>query len=418
MAATTGAQRTDQSAMRRHHLALVAALIRDRGGPSRSELAATTGLNKVTVSSLINDLIDSGLVEEGEPRRVSGRAGRPTAPLMISETRLAAVAAEINVDHVTVSATSLLGTELATATATIDGLTQPPDQVVAAFLDALDEVYAATVARGRRVTDIVVGVPGIISASATDVVHAPYLRWRDVPVVEMVRSRLGESAPPVRLDRLSNLAAMAELAAGAGAARTIGLLYGNYGVGGTAVVDGTVLRGATGYGGDIGHIQIDPNGPLCACGRRGCLQAHIGIAELLTRIEQHPSADPVVRAGTLEEKVRAAADLAGTPAGAEVRTILAGQARWLARGAAVLIQVLSPELIVLGGHYTHLAPHLLDGYSAELSRLVAPAVLGGTTTVVSALGMSAPMVGALHRICDGVIGDPASLTADRPLTDR
>jgi predicted NBD/HSP70 family sugar kinase len=172
-------------------------------------------------------------------------------------------------------------------------------------------------------------------------------------------------------------------------------LTGEVGVGAGVIMDGRLRRGFQGYAGEIGHIQIDPDGADCRCGRRGCLEAVAGIGAVL----QHTA--PEATAAELEPEIDEVARLArsGDPGTLD---LLAGIGRDLGKGVAVLAAVLNPEVAVLGGYYVPLAPWLLPPAQEELLRRSIAPEAGGCRLVASTLGYGAAALGAAARVLDSV----------------
>lgn len=398
----------DQAAVRRSNLALVLRHLRDAGSRSRAGIAADTGLNKGTVSSLVSELVERGLVREGERER-AGAVGRPGTIVELDGRGVGGIGVEINVDYLTALVLDLTGTVLFEQRVALDVQALP----VAKVLDAGAELTARALRECRRLgvmpAGVTVGVPGLVDVAGV-VAVAPNLHWTDVPVVhgitERLTRRLGPPSFPIRTANDANLGALGEYAMGS-VAGTADLVYltGEIGVGGGVISGGRLLGGTAGFAGEIGHIQLDPAGQLCGCGRRGCWETLVGLAGML-RLAASP-ADPVHDPSLdLEQRL----DLIRRRAERKDRRTLDALARvgtGLGVGAAVLVNVFNPRVVLLGGYFAQLGPYLLGPMLTELeARVVAPGI-GGCRVELSWLGFSAAARGGAHVALQAVFDDPA-----------
>lgn len=392
--------RADHNDVRRNNLEVVLRHLAAVGPDSRAGIAARAGLTRATVSRLVGELIGLRLVREAG-RDSGGRAGRPGTRLELDGHHVLSLGAEVNVDYLSLLAIDLSGREVLHRRRAFDAVSAGPRASIEALAElcraALDELSSAeTVLAG-----VTVAVPGLVDVAAGVVAQAPNLHWLDVPVAEPLRHALGLLRVHVGND--ANLAAVAEYRVGV-AAGTPNLVYitGEVGIGGGIIVGGQSLLGTRGYGGEIGHMTIDPEGPLCACGRRGCWEACIGLNALLQSVPGAPSGEvaPEVK---LEPTVRRAE--AGDPA---TLAVLDELGTLIGVGAANVANVVDPEVIILGGYFVHLAEWLLPAARRALAQ-GALAPHSRVRLVASDLGFAAAARGgAIHGI-DAVISNPTTL---------
>jgi predicted NBD/HSP70 family sugar kinase len=399
----------DQAAVRRGNLGRVLRLLRDEGPRSRARIAEETGLNKATVSSLVAELADRGLVTTGDVHR-GGSVGRPGLLVELDGRAVSAIGVELNVDFVAVLVLDLCGDVLLEHRMALD--------VPALGAEGtLDEV-ARLVQRARAATahatpvGLTVAVPGLVRSVDGVVTLAPNLGWRDVPLLEGLTARIGPGVP-VRVENDANLSAIAEWATGP-EARTPDLVYltGEVGVGGGLIVDGRLLRGAAGLSGEVGHTPLGDPDVVCGCGRRGCWETAVGLGALL-RAAADP--DDPVRDATRDLETRLAEVAARADAG-DRRTLdaLDGVGRALGTGAAVLINLVNPTVVLLGGYFAVLGRFLVEPMTAELRHRVFGPDLAGARVVLSGLGFTAAVRGGAHVALEAVLDDPALVPVRTP----
>ncbi|WP_214412469.1 ROK family transcriptional regulator [Sphaerisporangium fuscum] len=391
--AHAGPQPADFADVRATNLAVVLRFVRENAPCSRADIAASTGLNKATVSSLVADLIDRRLLRE--TGLTENRVGRPATMLVLDGSPYAAIGIEVNVDYLTAVAVDLAGTELLSWRRSFPGATATPSQAVAAVAALARRVLGRMGKEARQVLGLTVAVPGLIDVGGT-VRIAPNLGWRDVDLSGDLAKALRDPGFPVLVDNDANLGALAEHRFGPhGGAGNLVYLTGEVGVGAGVIMDGRLRRGGQGFAGEIGHIQIDPTGADCRCGRRGCLEAVAGIGAVLQRTA--PDATPAELEPEIDEVVRLAQG-----EDAEILATLRTIGHELGKGVAIIANVLNPEVIILGGYYIALAPWVLPAAQEEVAgRSFAPDA-GGTRLVASTLGYRAAALGAAARVLDSI----------------
>ncbi|MFI6206104.1 ROK family protein [Streptomyces sp. NPDC051041] len=378
-----------QQGMRRRNLARVMHTVSAGGPLSRAAVASCIGLTRAAVSSLVDELIRSGLLEELGPER-PGRVGRPGSALAVSGRGPAGVGAEVGVDHLAVCAVDLRGQVRARAVRYGANRGRSPEPVAGELAGLVRRVVAEAEGQGLWPAGLAVAVPGLVARDARTVVRAPNLDWQDTDLGALLPGDL-----PLTVDNEANFGALAELWLGDGTPRDFLHVSAEIGIGAAVVVDGRLLRGTRGFAGELGHVPVRPDGPECACGGRGCLEQYAGEDAVLRAAGVAPGEDRVGllagRAAQGDEAVRRALRDAGTALGIALT------------GA---VNLLDPDGVVLGGALAGLAPWLLPSLRAELARRTA----GPACPVsVSELGSEGPLLGAAHSVVRGVLDDPASV---------
>ncbi|MEU2431533.1 ROK family transcriptional regulator [Streptomyces sp. NPDC007861] len=399
----------DRASLRRSNLGLVLRLLRDAGPRPRAQIADETGLPKATITNLVAELVERGLVREGETER-HGSVGRPGRTVEIDGRTICGIGVEINVDYVSLIAFDLRGETIVERHTPLDARRTGPEAVLDHVAEAIAETSESLRARGVRPVAVTIAAPGVIGMDTGVVSYASNIGWRDVAVTEGLRTRLGPTAPPIRLENDAKLGAVAEyLVAAASDIHDLIYVTGETGVGGGIISDGRLLRGSAGFAGEIGHMPLDPGGQPCACGRQGCWETMVGLAALLRLAARpdDPVHDPTVELEHRLTELRRRAD-ADDPA---TRAALERIADGLALGLALLADVLNPRAIVLGGYFAHFGDYLIDRVGAELSARVMAPEAGRCEVMLSTLGFSAAARGGAYLALDRVYQDPSAVSA-------
>ena len=383
----------NQRSVRRHNLGVVLRHVAEQGPRSRAAIAQETGLNKTTVSSLVGELIDFGLVRETQVE-MRGTVGRPALPVELSGRRVVGLGLELGVDFLAVRAADLAGDERHRALAAVDNRGRPVDDVLDDLARMAAEALAVVREQDLLTAGAVIAVPGLVDSDGRLLV-APNLGWSGVSVPELVGERLDRPPFPIQAENEANLGALAELWEGAGREFS-DFIYvsGELGVGAGIIVGGELFRGAHGFGGELGHTTVDPEGGLCACGNRGCLETRVALGALL----RAAGLDPGARVGELAERAKEGDE--------RVLGALAEAGRWLGVGVASAANLLNPRGVVIGGYFATLAPWLLPGLQQELDARVLSAEWDAPRVVTSALGAEAAVRGASARALRRVFADP------------
>jgi predicted NBD/HSP70 family sugar kinase len=362
---------TSADDVRRRNLSGVLTLVHRHGCLSRSDLTRRTGLSRSTVKDLVEELAEHGLVEEAQPT-ASPQVGRPS-PVVRPRQRALAIAVNPEIDSVTVGLVGLGGEVLDVVRHPTHGAPTVAQAVKTAA--ASIERIRRGLEPGRHLAAIGVAVPGLVRGGST-VRLAPHLDWHDADVSDMLSAA---TDLPVSVANDANLGAIAEHLFGrhASADHMIYLNGGAGGIGAGVVVAGELLDGAAGYAGELGHTYVGGTA-RCHCGSVGCLETEVSQSQ--TFDDESSSASK-----TLED-----------------------QALFLGIALGNAVNVLNPELIVLGGFlrvFPSLVPQVLDDAVASHS-LRAPREL--VRIVPASLGSETLMIGAAELAFAPLLSDPAA----------
>jgi predicted NBD/HSP70 family sugar kinase len=377
-------QTADHTDIRATNLAAVLGFLRRQAPCSRAAIASGTGLNKATVTSIVSDLLDRRLVRETQ--QTQNHVGRPATLLVLDGSAYAAIGIEVSARGLTALAYDTAGEQVLRWHRAGPGVDAAPAKTVAAVAALARRALTTVQSSSRRVLGITVGVPGLVNRDGS-IVLAAGLGWRDVPLQADLAAALGRPDIPVTVDNDASLAVLAEHLYGplAGYENLI-QLAGDTGVGAGIIVDGRPLKGHLGYVGEIGHLRLVADGPLCGCGRRGCLEALASLPAILSRIDGLTDPDPQIQ---LDHLIRRADD-----GEAAVTKILSEAGTHLGHGIAALVNILNPEYVVLGGAYALLAPHLSPAITKALHESAIAPEAGGCTVVASTFPHTATPLGA------------------------
>jgi predicted NBD/HSP70 family sugar kinase len=272
---------------RGHNRSLVLTTLFHDGAMSRADLARVTGLTRVTTSDLVGELVGDGLVVEQGTRQGS-RPGKPAMLVDLDRSGLQVVGLDLS------DSREYRGAVIDLAGSVIDrrAVPRPPDGDAEAALAALRQLATALLETApRRVLGVGVGAPGIISGDGV-VYSSPNLGWFDLPLRQMLTDELGV---PVHVANDADVAALAEYTLG-GASGDVLVVKVGRGVGGGLLTRGELIRGSRGAAGEIGHVTVGADvGPLCVCGKSGCLESWMSIRSLEDRIAQGADRDDVLR---------------------------------------------------------------------------------------------------------------------------
>ena len=378
--------------MRRHNLGRLLRILHLNGSMSRADLTRLTKLNRSTVGALTTELAQAGLVRERSP--VGRGVGRPSIVVEPNSEGVFALAFDLRVER-TVAAVVGLGGVVLGRWEVRHGRRETTPTEVLREVELLASEHLVEAPAGALCLGVGVSVPGVVRHADGLVRFAPNMGWIDVPVALLLGELLSTSLPII-VGNDANLGAISEHVRGAAAGSSnVIFLSGEVGVGGGIILGGRLMVGAGGYGGEVGHMVVNPSGRSCRCGRRGCWETEIGEDAVLKALggTRHDDVDTLL------------ASLASRGAGdaPDLRRV----ARWLGIGLANLVNIFNPEVVVFGGLLRKILPLVQEHLGEQFdTALVAPREQ--VRLALPALGRDSALLGAAESIFAQLLDDPLS----------
>jgi predicted NBD/HSP70 family sugar kinase len=384
---TTGAP-TGTEHVRRQNVALILRSLRSDGPATRTELARRTGLAKATVGTIVGDLSAGRAVTEDES--VPSGRGRPGRPVTLTGESIIGLGFEVNVDYIAAVALDLAGTVKLIETRSVTP-GQPPS--VGQLLGVAGEIRDSLIADGHTVVGATVAVPALVSHDNRIVVWAPNLGWDDLQLATELEAAFGGTCPTT-IDNDANCAALAEASHGV-STDVVSSLYltGTVGIGAGIIENGRLIRGGSGFAGEVGHMPIGDPVSVCGCGRNGCWEASIGLRAMLRGVGMAEQETPLRTASAVASLAEGDQD---------IRDALEVLGRDLGTGLATLATVLDPEVIVLGGYFVPLGAYVVPAASEVLAARLPSATMHLPEIRLSTLGIHAAALGAAEGALAGV----------------
>ncbi len=387
-----------QEEIRRHNLGTLLRYVHVKGPMSRAELTTSLGLNRSTIGALTADLTAVGLVREEVPRD-HGRAGRPSLVVRPQSERFYVYAFTVEVDRVTAARVGLGGVVLDRRQVARPRGDRPADKVVAPLAEFVRDTEkvvpsdAMCIGSAAAVSAIVRQEDGLVRLGG-------HIGWVDEPLGAALAEALGDAhgfdvKPAVRNG--ADLAVLAEHTRGVAVGiDNVIYLHGDAGIGGGIIAGGRAVTGHGGYGGEVGHMAVNPQGRSCACGSRGCWETEIG---------EHALVRGAGRDGTGRAAVASVID-AASRGDAMAQASLRHVGDWLGFGVANLVNIFNPEMIIFGGSLRDVYLASAAQVRGRLNKMCVQAVREHVRLRTSALGEDAELLGAAELAFERLLADP------------
>ena len=357
--------------------------LRERGRISQADIARVTGLSRTTVHTLVAELKDSGVVYEVETNAREIRGGRPAVQLMLRDSSLAVVGIDFGHSHVQVAVADIAHDVLAERRCDLE-VRHDARTALDTAARMVDEVLAEAGVERKSVIAAGIGIPGPVDRARGTAGSATILPgWIGVRIGDEMQQRLGI---PVEIENDANLGALAEMTWGAGReCSNIAYIKAATGIGAGIVIDGRLLRGASGTAGEIGHTTLDESGALCYCGNRGCLET----------VASGPAIIALVSSGQPDVQSLAQVIELAIGGDARCRRAISDAGREIGVAVAGLCNLINPERVIVGGLLSRVGDLLLQPIRESIRRHAVFAAAERVEVVAAVFVERAELLGSL-----------------------
>lgn len=377
---------------------------------SRIELARLTGLNKATVSSLINELINNQFIREVGAGAAKS-AGRRSVLLDINPARGCIVSGEIGGDFISVICTDFTAAIIWRQRAEVSrGTSQTA--IIARTVEMLRQAITAGTAQAGAPLGLALAVPGLIDRNNGTLLFAPNLGWENIPIAEMLRRSFDTA---IFVDNEATLAALGEQYFGAAKGYSEVLyISAGVGLGGGLVLNGNLYNGSAGFAAEFGHMTMEPQGEQCQCGNQGCWETQVSQAALFRYItdamRQGRATILTETTNGRAERLTVAAVVAAASSGDTLAlTALQKIGRHLGIGIASLVNALNPRLVVFGGVLSLAGDLLLPVVTEALHQRALHWNEETAQIVIARFGPDASVMGGVAKVFQTVLANPAQV---------
>ena len=378
---------------------------------SRADIARISGLNRGTVSSLVDELIYEGYVKEIGPG--DSVMGRKPIMLQFNSENGVIIGIDLGVNYILLLLADLKAKVLVRRRLTIEPKSGEK-RILERMFSAIDQLLLTSPPTPKGVLGLGIGVPGLVEMEHGVLVFAPNLGWKNVPLKEMLEERY---KIPAYVDNEANMGAIGEKWFGAGqGVRHMVYLSVGVGVGAGIILNGDIYRGSTGYAGEIGHFTMLPDGPECGCGNRGCWEALASEGAILRRLgEAMERGDAIILEATAREKRRhgegecMALDvlIEACERGDEVsRSVLRETGKYLGIGIAGLVNTFNPEMVIVGNNIVRCGSWVFEEVRKELKARGLSRLLRGVEVIPAMLGLDACAIGGVSVVLNDLLDLP------------
>jgi glucokinase-like ROK family protein len=401
----------DQALVREINLSTVLSYLQENIPLSRAQLANLIGLNKTTVSSLVEELLDRGLVHQVGQDTSGG--GRPATLLDLAPQAGCIIGLALGVDFISAVLTDFAGQVRWRHLQETDP-TESQDAIITQTLRLVDKALAANQSCGARLLGLGLATPGTVNVEEGVLIFSPNLQWRNVPFRQIFHEHAGL---PVFVDNDANAGAVAEHLFGvAQQAQDFIFIFAGVGVGGGLFLKGELYRGTGGFAGEIGHtnFMLEPYRAPCRCGNRGCWETYTNQYSIVERVR----ARLAVRRNSLIPQLMAEQHSpltvpiilqAAEANDAEAMEALTEAGSAMGLGIANLVNIFNPEMVILGGTLSAAGKYLLPAIKEAVEKTALPEIRQQVQILLSAFGPDASVMGAAALVIEAILSNPSSV---------
>ncbi|HUI87728.1 MAG TPA: ROK family transcriptional regulator [Anaerolineales bacterium] len=390
----------DHAFIREVNLSSVLRLIHSAAPLSRARLAAETGLNKSTVSSLVEDLLDRSLIHETGINSIG--TGRPAMLLEINPQAGGIIGVELGVDFIAIVLTDFVGEILFRKKVIADPAASQMKTLNQSFR-LIEETVGVCRAKGYRILGLSFSIPGTVELNEGLLIFAPNLNWHNTPIRKIFSERTGLK---VFVENDANAAAIAEHLFGvAQKLNDFIFVFAGVGLGGGLFLNGQLYRGRGGYAGEIGHTSImaEPFRLPCRCGNLGCWETYANQESIIRRMQ--------ARLDEKQDRTLSIASIKQAADGGDQDAIdsisEAGTAMGI--GLAGLVNIFNPERVIIGGPISVVGDYLLPFIQKSVNKYSMAEIAVQTEVSISEFGPDASLIGAAAIVVDDILKNPTHI---------
>lgn len=371
-------KKRDQEYIKQNNLKMILDIIKSKRSISRAEIVKITNMSPTSVSRIVGSLIDLGLVKETETS--SGGVGRKAILLDLDLESVMTIGVYINKHIINVGIVNFGGEILYKDKIELKPKDIHPDILISKACELIRDTIKNSKINSSKIIGIGVSLPGIINSKNGEVIFSAPLSWENVHIAQAIESELNIKTI---VDNDVKLEALAESLYGVGknSGKTALVNFGR-GVGSALIIDGEIFRGVTNIAGEIGHITIDPNGILCECGRRGCLQTFIVEDNLIEE------ANKVKKIVDIKEIFEAAHNGENWAA-----SILERAVTYMCVTINNIVCMYNPDTIVLSGSLIEAYPEILNAVEEKCKTFIWSPLRGTFKILYSELKRESDIIG-------------------------
>jgi glucokinase-like ROK family protein len=370
---------------------------------SRVDITKSTGLSQATVTGITASLIDEGLLLEKKPGESDG--GRPPILIALNPDGAYAVGVYLSISQINVVIINLEATILASYEMPLRKQNYAPEAIADKIVQAVQEcMWQANFSR-NEISGIGIGLPGLVAPHTGLIRFLPNYQWEKVNLRDMVQKKIDH---PTYIENSANSLTLAEqwFGEGRGVDNFIVVTL-EYGVGMGIIINGQLYRGHKGTAGEFGHTTVDPDGPLCRCGKKGCIEAIVGNNAILREAEAAVQKDEWKPNNpddiTLEEVILAARQEAPY-----LRNIFSQAGRVLGIGLSNLIRIFNPAKIIISGRGVKAGDLLFDSMYKTIPQHISSRTNGDTEIVIKSWNQNAYARGSGTVVLQEIYKSPAN----------
>ncbi|SNX53495.1 ROK family transcriptional regulator [Thermoanaerobacterium sp. RBIITD] len=394
----------DQLLIKQINKSIVLNTIRKKVIISRADLANITGLNKSTISSLVDELIKDGFVEEEGPGESKG--GRKPIMLMINSLAGCVVGIDLDVNYILVILTDILANILWQKRINLK-IGEEKEDIISKIIDLIEEAISNSPKTVKGILGIGIGVPGITDYKRGIVLKAPNLKWENVELKKIIEEKFHLN---VYIDNEANTGAIAEKWFGVGKnARNFIYISAGIGIGTGIIINNELYRGSVGLAGEMGHMTIDINDHLCTCGNRGCWENYASEKALFNyikeRLESGEKDDYLNIKNINSLDINDIVDIAEKGSSLAKRSI-EEISRNLSIGIVNIVNTFNPDLVIVGNTLSGIGNSLLNTIREYINSKCLVSRYYDVAVEISKLGMLDRAVGAVTLVISELFSYP------------